>query len=137
MDAIQRTINLRDGQCNRFAKHGRPRTRNVTFPSLKKYLSCRTNESSGVVWLPLGGLPPRNLGRFACLVASNLALGRQGASEAAGDIFQQLSVSENVESNETIEAALDRMGDMQSSLSLQETMRCAITGKRKLPYLMP
>ena len=45
------------------------------------------------------------------------------------------SVSENVESNETIEAVLDRTGDVQSSLSLQETTRWAI--KRKILYLMP
>lgn len=34
--------------------------------------------------------------------------------------------SENVESNEMVEAALELTGDMQISLSLQETMRGAI-----------
>ena len=34
--------------------------------------------------------------------------------------------SENVESNEMMEAALERTGDMQISLLLQETMRGAI-----------
>ena len=112
MDAIQRTINLRAGQYIRYAKRHtgrRPHTRNVTFPSLKKYLSCCTNNLSGVVCLPLV-LSSRNLGKLACL-ASNPALGRR-ASETGGDIFQSLSVSENVESNETIEVALDRTGDV-------------------------
>ena len=66
------------------------------------------------------------------VLASNPALGRR-ASEAVRDIFQSLSVSENVESNETMEAALDRTGDVQSSLSLQETTRWAI--KRKMRHI--
>ena len=132
MDAIQRTINLRAGQHTRYTKHRMPRTRNMTFPSLKKYLSCRTNELSGVMCLPLGVLSSST--RLACL-ASNSVLGRQTALEVVGNFFQPLSVSDNVESNETIEAALDRTGDVQSSLSLQvqEMTRWAI--KRKILYL--
>ena len=42
--------------------------------------------------------------------------------------------SENVESNETMEAELDGTGDMHIVLSLQETTRGAI--KRKGLYMM-
>ena len=87
---------------------------------------------SGIVRLPLGS--PFSSRNLACL-ASNPALGRQGASEAVRDIFMSPSVSENVESNETIEAVLDRAGDVKSPLSLQETTQWAI--KRKILYLMP
>jgi len=123
MDAIQRTINLLAGQYVGYANHRRPRTRNVTFPSLKKYASCRMNESSGVACTPLGAFPSSgNPGRLVCL-APNSVLGSPGASsEAVGDIWQLGYVPENVESNETMEAALEKTGDMQISLSLQETM---------------
>jgi hypothetical protein len=58
-----------------------------------------------------------------------------GSLEAVGDFCERIGyVSENVESNETMEAALDRAGDMEISLSLQETMRGAI--KRKILYLI-
>ena len=82
--------------------------------------------------LPLGVLS--SSARLACL-ASNSVLGRQTALEVVGNFFQPLSVSDNVESNETIEAAPDRTGDVQSSLSLQvqEMTRWAI--KRKILYL--
>jgi len=87
------------------------------------------NKSSGVACTPLGAFPSfENPGRLVCL-APNSVLGSPGASEAVGDIWQLGYVSENVESNETMEAALERTGDMQISLSLQETMRGAI--KRK------
>jgi hypothetical protein len=124
MDAIQHTTNLRARQYVGYGKHARPRTGNVTFPSLKKYASCLTSEASSVACPPLGVLPSsENPGRLVCL-APNSALGSLGALVAVGD-----SVSENVESNETMEAALDRTGDKQISLSLQETMQGAI--KRK------
>ena len=42
-------------------------------------------------------------------------------------------MSENVESKETIDAALDRAGDMQISFSLQVTIRGAM--KRERLYL--
>ena len=71
-------------------------------------------------------------------VAPNLALGSPGASEAVGDICELLGyISENVEPNETMDAVLDRTGDMQISLSLQKMMQGAITGKRKIWYLIP
>ena len=130
MDAIQHTINLQAGQYFGYAKHRRPRTRNVTFPSLKKYASCRTNESSGIARPPLDVFPSsENPERLMCL-APNSALGSLGASEEVGPGY----ISENEESNETMEAALDRTGDMQISLSRQETIRGAI--KRKRLYLM-
>jgi hypothetical protein len=131
MNAVQRTINLRAGQYFGYAKHRRPRTRYVTFPSLKKYASCRTNESSSVACPPLGVLEvssSENLRRSVC-TAPNSALGspRDSSSEAIGDICELLEyVSENVESNETMDAVLDRTGDMQILLSRQQTMRGAI-----------
>jgi hypothetical protein len=132
MDAVQCPIHLQGGQYVGDASHRRPRTRNVTFPSLKKYASCLMNESSEVTCPPLGViLASEQLGRFVCL-APRPAL---GSSEAVGDFCERLEyVSENVESNETMVAALDRTGDMEISLSLQETMRGAI--KRKILYLM-
>ena len=37
-----------------YTNYRRPRTRNVTFPSLKKYVSCLMNESSDVAYPPFG-----------------------------------------------------------------------------------
>lgn len=68
------------------------------------------NESSGIVDPPLAViLPSEQPGRLVCL-APRPAL---GSLETVGDFFEKLGyVSENVESNETMEAALDRTGDM-------------------------
>jgi hypothetical protein len=49
MDAIEGAINLRDPSqrtCRRVCHYGLQHTKNVIFPSLKKYVSCRRNESS-------------------------------------------------------------------------------------------
>ena len=54
-----------------------------------------------------------------CL-APDSALGSPGVSEVLEKWLGY--VSENVESNETTEAVLNMTGDMQISLSLQETM---------------
>ena len=90
------------------------------------------NESLGVTCPPLAVIiPPEQSGRFVCL-SSRSAL---GIPEAVGDICERLVyVSENVESSETTEAALDRAGDTDISLSLQETVWGAI--KRKILYLI-
>jgi hypothetical protein len=132
MDAIQRPIHLQGSQYVGDESHRRILTRNVTFPSLKKYASCLMNESSEVKCPPLGNiLASEQPGRLVCL-APRPAL---GSPEAVGDFCERLEyVSKNVKSNETMEAALDRTGDMEISLSLQETMRGAI--KRKILYLM-
>ena len=85
MDAVQRTINLRASQYVGCAKCRNQRTRNVTFPSLKKYVSCRTKESSGDPCSPLGVFPfSDNPGKLVCLTPDS-ALGSLGASEAVGD----------------------------------------------------
>ena len=87
-------------------KARKARIRNVTFPSLKKYALCLMDESSGAARSPLGVfLPSRRL----VYLVSRSALWSSGASEAVEGI------SENVESNETTEATLDRTGDMQIS----------------------
>ena len=68
MDAVQRIVDLWAGQFVGYAKHRRPRTRNVTFPSLKKYASCLLNESSGVACPPLSVFPAsENPGGLVCL----------------------------------------------------------------------
>lgn len=54
MDAVQRTTNLRADQYAVYTNYRSPRTRNVIFPSLKKYVSCLMNESSDVAYPPLG-----------------------------------------------------------------------------------
>ena len=70
MDTVQRVVNLTtvrsvNLECNNF--YCWTRTKNVTFPSLKKYLWCRTNELSvvpspgymlpdGHVLVPLGSI---------------------------------------------------------------------------------
>ena len=67
------------------------------------------NESSGIVDPPLAAsLPSEQPGRLVCL-APGPAL---GSLETVGDFEKLGYVSENVESNETMEAALDRTGDM-------------------------
>ena len=87
MDTVQRTIDLWAGQYVGCIKYRRPRTRNVTFPSLKKYTSCRTNDSSDVACPPLGVLPSfETQGGLVCL-APNSALGTLRESEV-GDICQ-------------------------------------------------
>jgi len=88
MDAVQRTVHLCAGQYVGYAKHRRLRTINVTFPSLKKYASCRMNESSVVACPPVGVFPSsENPGSLVCL-APNSALGSPGASEAVGGICE-------------------------------------------------
>ena len=91
-----------------YTKAGRPRTRNVTFPSLKKYVSCRTNESSSVACLPLGVLPSSDNPERLLYRAPNLSPGSPKTSEVVGDMSESLGIgSENVESNEMVEAALE------------------------------
>ena len=62
MNAVQHTIYLHGGQDIGYAAHGLPRTRNVTFPSLKKYTLFLSNESLGVALCPLRAiLPPSEI----------------------------------------------------------------------------
>jgi hypothetical protein len=88
MDAVQNTINLQAGHYIGYAKHGRPHTRNVTFPSLKKYTSCLTNELSSIACPPLDVLPSSGNPRRLVSLAPNSSLGSLGASEVVGDICQ-------------------------------------------------
>ena len=83
---------------------GVTQTKKVILPSLKKYLSCRTNESSVASCIPAGvSLPPEIVARWG-----------KGAPRAVGDIT---SGFENMESKETMETplALDRVGELQIS----------------------
>jgi|SRR6266404_341855 len=96
------------------------RTRNVIFPSSKKYTSCRLKESSVVACPPIGVFAiSDNSGRLVCFAPRSALL-----STGVGDICEKVEyVSENVESNETMEAALERIEFVVTPGGLLDTFR--------------
>jgi hypothetical protein len=98
---------------------GVTQTRKVILPSLKKYLSCRTNESSETSCIP--SLPPEIVAPWG-----------KGAPRAVGDIT---SGFENMESKETMETplALDRVGELQISSPTQGAEPVGDVMRRDIP----
>jgi len=105
------------------------RTKNVTFPSLKKYLSCRMNGRSWSaasvpgyivvdVVVPFGS----STGKAPCVGCDSAMGGPWSLGEASG-------LSERMES-ELIEGVFERFGEKMCLSPLQETMRVAMRWKR-------
>ena len=68
MDTVHCTTDLWADQYVVYTNHRMSRTKNVTFPSLKKYSRCLMNESSGVERPLLGvSLPSKDPGRLVCI----------------------------------------------------------------------
>lgn len=103
------------------AQYRASRTKNVMFPSLKKYTWCRANDSSAI------GLTLRE--KF-------VSLAPRSAGCTPVDPVVIMCVSGAIESMETTERelALDRDGETQDSLVLQDTMRGDMVGKVCDPY---
>ncbi len=108
MNAIQCAIDLQLFFSEPCAQYRALRTKNVRFPSLKKYTSCCTNDSSVVGF----ALP--------CQFVS-LAPSSAGCTPAAPAVF----MSEAIELMETTETplALDTAGETRDSLTFQDTIR--------------
>ena len=103
-----------------------PRTKNVTFPSLKKYLWCRTNELSvalapGYMLADVYVLVP--LGSITWGVTY---LTRDSTAWGAPCMLGVSKLSESMESKETMDGVFERLGEAVFSLPLQETMRVAM-----------
>jgi len=94
-------------------------TKNVIFPSLKKYVSCRRNESS-IPGYELAGVRVA-LGspveEFTELVPVSVAPWASGAFGGG---------TSDSESNETTEGEVEDAGDIAGALAPQETMCGAI-----------
>jgi hypothetical protein len=96
-------------------------TKNVMFPSLKKYVSCRRNESS-ILGYALEGVGPAlasPVEEFTELVPVSVT-----SSGTFGSCM-----SDVIDSNETTEAELEDAGDAAGALAPQETM-CGAMGMR-------
>ena len=119
MDTIERAINLRDpgSESARACHYGSQHTKNVMFPSLKKYVSCRWKESSipgyVLVGVRLLGSPVEE---FTGLVPVSVA--------SSGTFVG--GISDVIDSKETTEAELEDAGDAAGALAPQETMCGAI-----------
>ena len=103
-----------------------PRTKNVTFPSLKKYLWCRTKEPSvelapGYMLADVHVLVP--LGSIGWEVSY---LTRDSAAWWAYCMPGVSELSESMEAKETMDGVFERLGETVWSLPLQETMRVAM-----------
>jgi len=128
VDTIQRVVNLhtvRSMDSVSYDLHSRTtRTKNATFPSLKKYLGCRTNEpsaasASGYVLVDVNALVL--LGSItweAMFMARDWAA--WGVPWTAGEVSQRMELTE------TMEGDFKRFGETMCSLPPQETMRLAM-----------
>jgi hypothetical protein len=118
MDTVKCAVDLQVFFSELDAQYSVSRTKNVIFPSLKKYMLCRTNESSAV------GLA-LNV-EFVSLVAP-----RSTRAPAASVVI--MCVSEPIEFMDRTERPLaldtvDRDGETRGSLILQDTMGCDMGG---------
>jgi len=95
------------------------RTKNVIFPSLKKYLSWRVKGSSVACCTP-NSLSPRKL----------IDLGR-------GWVARDKDDSEEIESIETTEEGVVDMGEMERSLAAQEMICGAMISKKSVLSSVP
>ena len=126
MDAIQRAVNLRgSGQrAHVRATMNSQHTKNVMFPSLKKYVSCRWNESSipGYALVGVGLATSSPVEEFTGLVP---------ISVASSETFWGC-MSDVIDSNETTEAELEVAGDAACVVAPQEAICGAIGNKERL-----
>jgi len=133
VDAIQDVINLYTVQPMNLIAYDFhswiSRTKNVTFPSLKKNLLCRMKGPSwsalsvpGYTVVDVDVLVP-----FGSITWKSLCLGCDSAIwRALWSLSEASGSSERLESTELIEGVLERFGEMMWSSPLQETMRVAM-----------
>ena len=110
MNTIECAVDLQPFQRESYSQHRTSRTKNVTFPSLMKNMSCFTNEST------VGGLALPGPGQFV-----NLAPSSAGCTAVVSVVI----MSEKIELMETTEPplALDTAGETRGSLVFQDTIR--------------
>jgi hypothetical protein len=117
MNTIECAIDLQPFSVKSDSRRRTPRTKNVMFPSLKKYVSCFTNDSA------VDGLAP--------LPGQFVSLGPLASSAGFTPVGSVVIMSEMIELIETTEPplALDTAGETRGSLFIQDTIRRDMMGE--------